>query len=456
MYEELASIREIVDLSPGEALDSAQAFLIDQGYRVVQRTDTSLTTNRQKREGVFGHSLLNLVIAAQPQPQGGVQIKVRGNDREGVQAQRTAWKQWADGLPKKRPEAQSNEGAISSESRRSDALRKQMEELQAELEKTLAEEREREQLGDEDVDSSMVRFDTTNENLIETRNSQRGMRSPVPVSPETQDVRKEPREDLGVAEEASNVLKLSSHIARKEAAKEESPDEVVSSKVVEAQSFRLVNGDGDIRAVLTVDEDSPYLGLWDSKGRIRAMMTASETSVDLGLTDSLGRLRSRLAVGSNDSPTLDFVDSDGQLRLRLTMEEGSAPSITFVDENGSPRASFKEDPEGRHLLGFVDGNGKTRGTFHMGRDGTSKLILRDMLGVIRCMLSIDAEGSPNIGLFEGGEEVRAALMLGENGTPTLALSDNTGTPRVFLSIRQDGSPHLSFLDGRGNVTWQAP
>src|SRR5687767_10132023 len=36
-----------------------------------------------------------------PQPGGGVQIKVRGNDFEGVQARQTEWMGWSESLPRK-------------------------------------------------------------------------------------------------------------------------------------------------------------------------------------------------------------------------------------------------------------------------------------------------------------------------------------------------------------------
>jgi hypothetical protein len=101
MYEELASVKEIVDLPPREALENAQAFLARQGYRVVQRTEESLTVSRREHETTSERPSLNLTVIAQPQPQGGVQIRVRGNDREGVQTRQAEWKRWADSLPKK-------------------------------------------------------------------------------------------------------------------------------------------------------------------------------------------------------------------------------------------------------------------------------------------------------------------------------------------------------------------
>jgi hypothetical protein len=110
MYGELASVRGVVDLSPQEALGEAETFLIGQGYEIVQRTETSITA--QRRAPASGEAiLLNLTVAAIPQPQGGVVVKVRGNDQEGVQERQAAWMQWSESLPKRAepPQQQADE-----------------------------------------------------------------------------------------------------------------------------------------------------------------------------------------------------------------------------------------------------------------------------------------------------------------------------------------------------------
>lgn len=113
MNDELASVRGIVDLSPQDALDSAQAFLMRQAYQVVQRGDTALTVSRRKREGMWGHSLPYLTVSATPQPSGGVRIKFMGNDREGLQERQAAFVEWSKSLPKT-PEAPTDEPETSS------------------------------------------------------------------------------------------------------------------------------------------------------------------------------------------------------------------------------------------------------------------------------------------------------------------------------------------------------
>jgi hypothetical protein len=100
-YEELGSVRGIVDLTPQEALDSAEAFLTSQGYTVARRAGNSLTLQRRSADAVGKQDTPRLTIAAVPQPSGGVRVTVRGDDREGMQAYQAAWTAWSEGLPKK-------------------------------------------------------------------------------------------------------------------------------------------------------------------------------------------------------------------------------------------------------------------------------------------------------------------------------------------------------------------
>jgi hypothetical protein len=104
VYEELTSGKEIVDLSPSQALDRAEHFLVGQDYVVVQRTATTLTAEREGSETSDGiGSAPKMVVMAVPQADGGVRIKVSGNDREGVQERQGLWRLWVENLPKRQP-----------------------------------------------------------------------------------------------------------------------------------------------------------------------------------------------------------------------------------------------------------------------------------------------------------------------------------------------------------------
>jgi hypothetical protein len=103
VYEDLTSGKEIVDLTPSQALDKAEYFLMGQGYVVERRTATTLTATRRGSESTAGReSSPKLVVIAVPQPDGGVTIKVRGNDSEGLQGRQGLWKLWTENLPKRR------------------------------------------------------------------------------------------------------------------------------------------------------------------------------------------------------------------------------------------------------------------------------------------------------------------------------------------------------------------
>jgi hypothetical protein len=83
-------------------IDRAEYFLVGQGYVVVHRTVTTLTVEREGSEGSAGQGVApKVVVMAVPQPDGGVRIKVRGDDRKGVQERQGLWKLWVENLPKR-------------------------------------------------------------------------------------------------------------------------------------------------------------------------------------------------------------------------------------------------------------------------------------------------------------------------------------------------------------------
>jgi hypothetical protein len=112
MYGELGAVRAIIDLSSEHALDEAEAFLASLGYSILRRTSTTLSAERRSSDHPAGQTVPNLTVVTMPQSEGGVQIKVRGNDFEGVQARQTEWMGWSESLPRK---AEGEAGAPTDE-----------------------------------------------------------------------------------------------------------------------------------------------------------------------------------------------------------------------------------------------------------------------------------------------------------------------------------------------------
>ena len=120
MDDVLASVWGVVDLSPQEALDEAQDFLMRQGYSVAYRTSTTLTVERHVADNATGQeSIFKLIVMALPQSGGGVRLKVRGNDRQAVRDHQAAWLEWSETLPKReteQPEAAATMESVTRES----------------------------------------------------------------------------------------------------------------------------------------------------------------------------------------------------------------------------------------------------------------------------------------------------------------------------------------------------
>ncbi|MFL6289215.1 MAG: SHOCT domain-containing protein [Actinomycetes bacterium] len=103
MTNELAAVSETIDLLPREVLDRAEAFLREQGYSVVHRMFTSLTTERTLPDSAGGQEKWTITILVLPEREGGLRLKVLGNDVDGVRQQQAHWVEWSESLPKRRP-----------------------------------------------------------------------------------------------------------------------------------------------------------------------------------------------------------------------------------------------------------------------------------------------------------------------------------------------------------------
>src|SRR5215207_6293248 len=100
MANELAAVSESIDLLPREVLDRAEVFLREQGYSVVHRMFTSLTTERTLPDSAGGQEKWTITILVLPEKEGGLRLKVLGNDVDGVRKQQAKWVAWSESLPK--------------------------------------------------------------------------------------------------------------------------------------------------------------------------------------------------------------------------------------------------------------------------------------------------------------------------------------------------------------------
>ena len=269
MYGKLGSIKEIVALSPRETLDSAAALLVQLGYEVTQRADDSVTGIRRKHEGMFGHSLQNLTVATLPQPEGGVMVELRGNDREGVQERQGEWTKWADSLPKLGQEHKQEKaapGAVEPQTAKTRADEPVGESRESSGTRSGLLDGDREGVASGHAREPEMQEAANGGEDEPTRPAEPGRWATVAswdrgqrVAPGKQEAEPSPtQESPGSGGTKSTV---DDDEGRDDAANDPS-----IPKVVEAESFRLVNNKGETRAVLGLSDDSPYLEL---KGKDR-------------------------------------------------------------------------------------------------------------------------------------------------------------------------------------------
>lgn len=100
MYEELGAVKEPVELTPTEALTSAEELLKRQGYRIIYHSPLMVVGKRENRSGLISREQVHLAVFARPHPEGGLRITLMGDDREGVRERQGEWSRWGESLPK--------------------------------------------------------------------------------------------------------------------------------------------------------------------------------------------------------------------------------------------------------------------------------------------------------------------------------------------------------------------
>jgi len=262
VYGKLGSINDPVVLSPRETLDSAAALLVQLGYEVTQREDTSVTAIRHKREGIFGHSLQNLTVEAAPRPEGGVKVELRGNDREGVRERQGEWTKWADSLPKlgqEHGQEQVVPGVAGTQTAKTRAEEPVGESRESSVARSGLADGDREGEASGHAPEPEMQEPANGGEDEPTRPAEPGRWATVAswdreqrVAPGKQEVEPSPTQESPRSGDTNFTVD-------NDEGQDEAANDPSIPKVVEAESFRLVNNKGETRAVLGLRGDSPYL-----------------------------------------------------------------------------------------------------------------------------------------------------------------------------------------------------
>jgi len=219
-------------------------------------------------------------------------------------------------------------------------------------------------------------------------------------------------------------------------------------KVIEAQEFRVVDAEGQVKVLLNVLEDgnanvvllgdTPALSFWDQSLNDRLMIGIfPDQKPGLIISDKEGNKRLTLGVGGEGAPFLTLQDKEGDKSLKLNV----GVNVKSLIADGLEAAVYGREPKSEeefvepHLI-LADGEFFTEMTsssveiFNVGSAGGS------------AELSIVPEDGPSLKIEgQGGSAVLGKTELKNNRTGS-------------TEIRAPSS--LVLFDEEGKVVWSAP
>lgn len=147
-------------------------------------------------------------------------------------------------------------------------------------------------------------------------------------------------------------------------------------KAITAEEFRLVDGEGKLRAVLGLREDGMVsLTFNDQSGRKRASVAAGDEGAAFVVGDEEGE--KRMAVGyAEGAPVVILADTTGRDRIALTVAD-DIPGLVLKDEAGTERAGMMF-ADGVPFVSLFDGEGRTRAVLNLEPDGRPAISLFDV------------------------------------------------------------------------------
>src|SRR5438128_222844 len=106
-------------------------------------------------------------------------------------------------------------------------------------------------------------------------------------------------------------------------------------KVVMAEEFRLVDKEGNTRAVLELDDKGdPHLGFFDKKDKLRASLALHDGQSFLELLDKNEKVRASIGLGKTGHPSLALLSNQERDGAVLQMGKDGGPGLDLYDRNG--------------------------------------------------------------------------------------------------------------------------
>ncbi len=130
--------------------------------------------------------------------------------------------------------------------------------------------------------------------------------------------------------------------------------------VVRAQRIEILGQDGSRRIEIgTSDIGDAVFRLRDATGTVRAVVSVQDDTPRVRLLDRKGTVRF-CCILRDDQPGLELIGSDGEPRMVMFLRahEDEAPDIYFTDHDGDPRFGIAMDYNGHRTLAAKDDAGR--------------------------------------------------------------------------------------------------
>ncbi len=132
--------------------------------------------------------------------------------------------------------------------------------------------------------------------------------------------------------------------------------------VLRAKRIEIAGDDGAPRVELgTSDRGDAVFRLRDAAGVVRAVVSIQDDSPRVRLLDRRGQVR-LCCILREDQPGVELLGSDGRPRMVMFLRahEDEAPDLYFVDHDGDPRFGVAMDYNGRVTLAAKDDAGRLK------------------------------------------------------------------------------------------------
>jgi hypothetical protein len=218
------------------------------------------------------------------------------------------------------------------------------------------------------------------------------------------------------------------------------PVNAAADNVVSGSEFRLVDGKGKLRSLMTVDKEGDLLfTMLDAKENVRMTQTVgNDGSASIVLSNSEGKPRMSLTSSADQPGAFTVFDSKGQASAVLAIGSDDFPLLTISREGSSTIMGINKG--GKGLLALSDAAGQYF-TVTGGGDDPSTMMLNNNKAGTGIMLTGLKDGQMQLAMKE--KDNLLAFLLAGGGNPTALQMDNTGSS-VKLQA-QDGGVSLMQL-----------